>query len=192
MISEKTWSLIYLLIYLFNFNSTLYIQASSGASQKESHIISNPQHSNQNCKDFSSVPITQRVIQIIAIRPYRRSDLIARFDQEGISSSDRCKIDEILHKVTIPSESNCSASNRQINPKHMLTLNPGYFSRLNINWPYYTSTERQLVKRNLESVSSVNNKKVDSPLSKQTNQNHTETSLIKKSSNFFSEEFFSF
>ncbi|XP_078600111.1 RNA polymerase II elongation factor ELL-like isoform X2 [Branchiostoma floridae x Branchiostoma japonicum] len=84
----------------------------------------------------SVVPVNrERVIHLLAMKPYKKPELILRLNKDGIS--DKTLLPDILKEIaTLGKDDN-------------YTLNKTAFSDVQEDWPFYTSEERQLVKRRL-------------------------------------------
>ncbi|KAL3226402.1 hypothetical protein MRX96_004492 [Rhipicephalus microplus] len=76
----------------------------------------------------------ERVIHLLALRPYKKPELLARLMKEGIKEQDRKGLSAVLSQVAVLKDNSyCLA-------RHA-------WNQVCDDWPYYTPEEQELVKR---------------------------------------------
>ncbi|ELT93871.1 hypothetical protein CAPTEDRAFT_226667 [Capitella teleta] len=81
-------------------------------------------------------PLKERVVHLLAIRPFKKPELIARLQKDGIRDRDRNSLFPILKTVAL------------FNPRdNSYSLLRHLLSEVKEDWPFYTETDRQLLKR---------------------------------------------
>ena len=90
------------------------------------------------------MPIQKRILHILAVRPYKRSDLLTKLMSDGLKDSDKKRIDSLFASIIKDYNS------VRHNPNELLHLNSEYKNHIDVTWPFYSASELQLVKRNLE------------------------------------------
>ncbi|CAH1796855.1 unnamed protein product [Owenia fusiformis] len=99
--------------------------------------------------DVTSMPFRDRVIHLLALRSYRRPELLARLHRDGIRDRDRNAVDSVLNSVaSLNTRDNSYSLSRSL-----------YQSDVKQDWPFYTEIDKQLLKRRLKDLA----KKSDSP-----------------------------
>ncbi|XP_028994185.1 RNA polymerase II elongation factor ELL-like isoform X2 [Betta splendens] len=81
-------------------------------------------------------PLRERVIHLLALRPYKRPDLILRLQNDGLSEKDRDLLDSVSTEVG-------QLNNRD----NAFVLKDSLYKELQKDWPGYTSGDQQLLKR---------------------------------------------
>ncbi|XP_004625486.1 RNA polymerase II elongation factor ELL2 [Octodon degus] len=85
----------------------------------------------------SQRPYKDRVIHLLALKAYKKPELLARLQKDGVSQKDKNSLGAILQQVA------------NLNPKDLsYTLKDYVFKDLQRDWPGYSETDR----RSLESV----------------------------------------
>lgn len=114
-------------------------------------------------------PFRDRVVHILALRPFKMPDLLARLMKDGLGDKDRQCLNSILSKVAVLKDSTYTFA------KHT-------WSEIQDDWPFYTEFERQLLKRNrTQKVNVLPSSQIsgsDSPLNSQNG--NSPTSLQKR------------
>ncbi|XP_076013977.1 RNA polymerase II elongation factor ELL-like isoform X2 [Genypterus blacodes] len=86
--------------------------------------------------DLQSRPLRERVTHMLALRPYKRPDLILRLQKDGLTAGDQDMLDAMLLEVG------------QINTRdNTFVLKDALYKELQKNWPGYSSGDQQLLKR---------------------------------------------
>ncbi|XP_022102983.1 RNA polymerase II elongation factor ELL-like [Acanthaster planci] len=120
-------------------NTSSAISRSNGtqpASSRVSHVTSKgaptskPTAPNRSFRD--------RVIHLLALRPYKKPELILRLQKDGIVMKDKNQLSSILSQVAT-----LSRDNAYMLHKHL-------YSEIQEDWPLYNDADRQLL-RNLRS-----------------------------------------
>ncbi|KAM9341142.1 RNA polymerase II elongation factor ELL-like [Symphorus nematophorus] len=81
-------------------------------------------------------PLRERVTHLLALRPYKRPDLILRLQKDGLTAGDKDMLDSVLREV--------GQLNRRDNA---FVLKDVLYKELQKDWPGYTSGDQQLLKR---------------------------------------------
>ncbi|XP_026196166.1 RNA polymerase II elongation factor ELL-like [Anabas testudineus] len=81
-------------------------------------------------------PLRERVTHLLALRPYKRPDLILRLQKDGLSEEGKDMLDSVLMEVCQPN----------IRDKTFV-LKDSLYKELQKDWPGYTSGDQQLLKR---------------------------------------------
>ncbi|CAJ1074402.1 RNA polymerase II elongation factor ELL-like [Xyrichtys novacula] len=81
-------------------------------------------------------PLRDRVTHLLALRPYRRPELILRLQSDGLTAGDKDMLDSVLTEVG-------QLSTRD----KTFSLKDGLYKDLQKDWPGYTSGDQQLLKR---------------------------------------------
>ncbi|KAM9842739.1 RNA polymerase II elongation factor ELL-like [Aulostomus maculatus] len=80
--------------------------------------------------------IRERVIHLLALRPYKKPELILRLQKDGLTAGDKDMLDSVLMEVG------------QLNSRDKtFVLKNGLYKELQKDWPGYTSGDQQLLKR---------------------------------------------
>ncbi|XP_051960495.1 RNA polymerase II elongation factor ELL2 [Xyrauchen texanus] len=141
----------------------------------------NPANTIRKClanNPVSQRPYRDRVIHLLALRSYKKLEMMARLQRDGISQKDRNSLGTTLHQVA------------NLNPKdNSYSLKDFIFREVQRNWPGYTEDERVQVDRilarklglNSESVSSSSpTKEPASPLKRQLETDFIDPLMSKK------------
>ncbi|TKS86812.1 RNA polymerase II elongation factor ELL [Collichthys lucidus] len=81
-------------------------------------------------------PLRERVTHLLALRPYKRPELILRLQNDGLTAADKDMLDSVLMEVG------------QLNSRDKtFVLKDGLYKELQKDWPGYTSGDQQLLKR---------------------------------------------
>lgn len=83
-------------------------------------------------------PFRDRVLHLLALRPYRKAELLLRLQKDGLTQADKDTLDSLLQQVA------------SVNPKDgTCTLQDCMYKSLQKDWPGYSEGDRQLLKRML-------------------------------------------
>ncbi|VCW97565.1 unnamed protein product [Gulo gulo] len=121
----------------------------------------NPAYTIRKSRVASSVHLRSyrdRVIHLLALKDYKKPELLVRLQKDGITKNDKNSLGEILHQVADLNTQNSS-----------YTLKDYVFKELQKDWPGYNEVERQ-------SLELVLSRKVDA-LQNATGTNSTESSV---------------
>ncbi|XP_077477799.1 RNA polymerase II elongation factor ELL-like [Stigmatopora argus] len=81
-------------------------------------------------------PLRERVSHLLALRPYKKPELMVRLQKDGLTPPDKKVLDSVLHDVG------------HLNSRDKtLVLKDGLYKDLQKDWPGYTSGDQQLLKR---------------------------------------------
>ncbi|CAM4666148.1 hypothetical protein PO909_007834 [Leuciscus waleckii] len=141
----------------------------------------NPANTIRKCltnNPVSQRPYRDRVIHLLALRSYKKLEVLARLQRDGVSQKDRNSMGTTLHQVA------------NLNPKdNSYSLKDFIFREVQRDWPGYTEDERVQVDRilarklglNSESVSSSSpTKEPTSPLKQQPETDFIDPLMSKK------------
>ncbi|XP_041827123.1 RNA polymerase II elongation factor ELL-like [Melanotaenia boesemani] len=81
-------------------------------------------------------PVKERVMHLLALRPYRRPELILRLQRDGLTEENKDMLDSLLMEVGQFSDRDST-----------FVLKDGLYKELQKDWPGYTSGDQQLLKR---------------------------------------------
>ncbi|XP_074651808.1 RNA polymerase II elongation factor ELL2-like [Tubulanus polymorphus] len=107
----------------------------SSAIPKTRETIHKPPVSNSG---IINRPYRDRVIHLLAVRPYKKPELIARLQRDGIREKDKNCLGSILQQV---------ASLNARDNTFMLTKS--LYNEVQLDWPFYTEVDKQLLRRRL-------------------------------------------
>ncbi|XP_075238386.1 suppressor of Triplolethal [Lycorma delicatula] len=96
------------------------------------HHVSAPQKSNVS--DIMKRPIRDRLIHMLAVRPYKKPELFNVLNKEGLRDKDKNQLMSTLCKVAVQRD----------NTYHLLRH---VWNDVREDWPYYTEQDRQMLKR---------------------------------------------
>lgn len=84
---------------------------------------------------ISRKPLKDRLIHMLAVRPYKKPELIAVLQREGLRDSDRTHLTDTLMSVSVLRD------NAYYLAKHA-------WNDIQEDWPFYSEQEKQLIKKN--------------------------------------------
>ncbi|XP_077394162.1 RNA polymerase II elongation factor ELL-like isoform X2 [Festucalex cinctus] len=91
--------------------------------------------SNGRC-NVQQRPIRERVTHLLALRPYKKPELMLRLQKDGLTPPDKNMLDSVLNDVG------------QLNSRdNTFVLKDGLYKELQKDWPGYTLGDQQLLKR---------------------------------------------
>ncbi|XP_034063240.1 RNA polymerase II elongation factor ELL-like [Gymnodraco acuticeps] len=86
--------------------------------------------------DVQERPLRERVTHLLALRPFKRPELILRLQRDGMTARDKDMMDSVLMEVG------------QLNIRDKtFVLKDAVYKELHKDWPGYTSGDQQLLKR---------------------------------------------
>uniref|UniRef100_A0A3P8T2U2 OCEL domain-containing protein n=1 Tax=Amphiprion percula TaxID=161767 RepID=A0A3P8T2U2_AMPPE len=86
--------------------------------------------------DVQERPLRERVTHLLALRPYKRPELILRLQRDKLTAGDKDVLDSVLTEVG------------QLNSRdNTFVLKDSLYKELQKDWPGYTSGDQQLLKR---------------------------------------------
>uniref|UniRef100_A0A8C1V8F5 Si:ch211-13k12.2 n=1 Tax=Cyprinus carpio TaxID=7962 RepID=A0A8C1V8F5_CYPCA len=81
-------------------------------------------------------PLKERVIHVLALKPYSKPELLLWLEREKASPKDKADLNAVLDEVA------------KLNPKdHSFTLKDDFYRHVRRDWPGYVEEERQLIQR---------------------------------------------
>ncbi|XP_076444027.1 LOW QUALITY PROTEIN: RNA polymerase II elongation factor ELL-like [Babylonia areolata] len=83
-----------------------------------------------------NMPYRDRVIHLLALRSYKKPELLARLMKDGIREKDRNSLGAILKQVSVMNKDN----------SHSLARHA--WQNVRADWPFYTEADRELLKKN--------------------------------------------
>ncbi|KAL4658955.1 RNA polymerase II elongation factor ELL isoform X2 [Arapaima gigas] len=81
-------------------------------------------------------PLRERLVHLLALKPYRKPELILRLQKDGLSPQDKDILDSLLQQVA-------NLNGRD----NTFTLKDSVFKEVQKDWPGYTEGDQQLLKR---------------------------------------------
>ncbi|GAB0098035.1 RNA polymerase II elongation factor Ell [Sergentomyia squamirostris] len=110
----------------------------SGAASRVPNKVANRNNQSSTSRggnpDIIKRPIKERLIHLLALRPYKKPELYARIVTEGVRDRDKNNIKNILTTISYLRD----------NTFH---LNRHVWNDVNEDWPFYTEQDRQNLKR---------------------------------------------
>ncbi|XP_073338807.1 RNA polymerase II elongation factor ELL-like [Pagrus major] len=86
--------------------------------------------------DLQERPLRERITHLLALRPYKRPELILRLQTDGLTAGDKDMLDSVMTEVG------------QLNSRDKTyVLKDSLYKELQKDWPGYTSGDQQLLKR---------------------------------------------
>ncbi|XP_029317266.1 RNA polymerase II elongation factor ELL-like isoform X2 [Cottoperca gobio] len=86
--------------------------------------------------DVQERPLRERVTHLLALRPFKRPELILRLQKDGLTAGDKDVLESVLTEVG------------QLNGRDKtFVLKDGLYKELHKDWPGYSSGDQQLLKR---------------------------------------------
>jgi RNA polymerase II elongation factor ELL len=103
------------------------------SKESGSHSIS----SNKKPKTSADRPIRERIVHLLALKPYSKAELMLRLNKDGLSEKDKDSIDHVLSQIG------------SINPKtnSYELSNSVILNEVKDDWFFYSDGEKQLAKR---------------------------------------------
>ncbi|XP_022605932.1 RNA polymerase II elongation factor ELL-like isoform X1 [Seriola dumerili] len=93
-------------------------------------------------------PLRERLTHLLALRPYKRPELILRLQKDGLSAGDKDMLDSVLTEVIFFSVLPRQIQVGQLNSRDKtFVLKESLYKDLQKDWPGYTSGDQQLLKR---------------------------------------------
>ncbi|XP_036443040.1 RNA polymerase II elongation factor ELL isoform X2 [Colossoma macropomum] len=81
-------------------------------------------------------PLRERLVHLLALKPYRKPELLVRLNKDGLSVQDKDTLDSLLQQVA------------NLNSKdNTFTLKDCLFKEVQKDWPGYTEVDQQILKR---------------------------------------------
>uniref|UniRef100_H3DIJ6 OCEL domain-containing protein n=2 Tax=Tetraodon nigroviridis TaxID=99883 RepID=H3DIJ6_TETNG len=90
---------------------------------------------SRSSQEVKERPLKERLIHLLVLRPYRRSELLLRLQKDGLTDRDGDGLDSVLKEVGDLSRGDA------------FVLKSGLFAEVQKDWPGYTAGELQLLKR---------------------------------------------
>ncbi|XP_062378316.1 RNA polymerase II elongation factor ELL-like isoform X2 [Sardina pilchardus] len=84
----------------------------------------------------AGLPLRERLTHLLALKPYRKAELILRLQRDGLAPQERDTLDGLLTQVAHLSEKD-----------NTFTLKDGLLKDVRKDWPGYSEGDRQLLKR---------------------------------------------
>ncbi|XP_067272074.1 RNA polymerase II elongation factor ELL [Pseudorasbora parva] len=101
-----------------------------------SRRISRPVIISSSQKKSPPRPLRERLVHLLALKPYRKPELLVRLTKEGLSPQDKETLDSLLQQVA------------NLNSKdNTFTLKDCLFKEVQKDWPGYTEVDQQILKR---------------------------------------------
>uniref|UniRef100_A0AAY4AT53 OCEL domain-containing protein n=2 Tax=Denticeps clupeoides TaxID=299321 RepID=A0AAY4AT53_9TELE len=85
---------------------------------------------------LSELPLRERLAHLLALKPYKKPELILRLQKDGLSAQDRDSLDSVLQQVAQKNER-----------ENTFSLKDGMYKDVQKDWPGYTEGDQQLLSR---------------------------------------------
>uniref|UniRef100_A0A8C5M7G0 Elongation factor for RNA polymerase II n=1 Tax=Leptobrachium leishanense TaxID=445787 RepID=A0A8C5M7G0_9ANUR len=85
---------------------------------------------------ISRRPFRERVMHLLALKPYNKPELLLRLQKDGLSTEDKDSLDGLMQQVGSLCAKDCT-----------YTLNDNMYAEVQRNWPGYSEEDQQLLKR---------------------------------------------
>ncbi|XP_046329647.1 RNA polymerase II elongation factor ELL-like [Haliotis rufescens] len=131
---------------------------SSMSTKPSSHV---PPSSGGGSKPNSAImnmPYRERIIHLLAVRPFKKPEMLLRLKKDGIREKDKNSLGSILQQVAV------------LNKSNSYTLANHAWIDVRTDWPFYAEADRQLVKRNLQNLQAESRSASTSPAVSPSNQ----------------------
>ncbi|XP_026150002.1 RNA polymerase II elongation factor ELL2-like isoform X2 [Mastacembelus armatus] len=113
-------------------------------------------------------PLKERIIHLLALKPYRKPELLLWLERERASPKDKAELGSILEEVA------------KVNPKdNSYLLKDDFYKHVQRDWPGYSEEERQLISRLLarKLQPQINNQSRTVPVNASTLKTSLDTTL---------------
>uniref|UniRef100_A0A3Q0SPH1 OCEL domain-containing protein n=1 Tax=Amphilophus citrinellus TaxID=61819 RepID=A0A3Q0SPH1_AMPCI len=87
----------------------------------------------RSTSDLQERPLRERIMHLLALRPYKRPELILRLQKDGLTAGDKNVLDSVLMELNSRDST--------------FVLKDSLYKELQKDWPGYTSGDQQLLKR---------------------------------------------
>ncbi|KAK6644143.1 hypothetical protein RUM43_000410 [Polyplax serrata] len=104
-------------------------------SLQHSRIVSNNHAQKPGNPELMRRPLRERLIHLLALKPYKKPELYDRLNRDGLSEKDRKNLPRLLPQV---------AKLGSDNTYHMVR---GVWNDVQEDWPFYTEQDRQTLRR---------------------------------------------
>ncbi|CAH0687784.1 unnamed protein product [Spodoptera exigua] len=84
--------------------------------------------------DLTRRSLKERLIQLLALKPFKKPELYARLSTEGIKEKERSFLNKILSQISILKD-------------NTYQLRRNVWNDVNEDWPFYTEEEKRILKR---------------------------------------------
>ncbi|KAM9408420.1 RNA polymerase II elongation factor ELL2-like [Pholidichthys leucotaenia] len=125
-----------------------------------------PSSNNRRNGGFSTTvqkPLRDRIVHLLALKPYRKPELLVWLERERASSRDKAELGAVLEQVG------------KLNPKDSsYSLKDDFFKHVQRDWPGYSEEEKQIISRLLS-------RKLQPHLSNQSRHLQANSSILKTS-----------
>ncbi|KAF4083525.1 hypothetical protein AMELA_G00142620 [Ameiurus melas] len=103
-----------------------------------SRRFSRPVLISSNMKKSTALPrpLRERLVHLLALKPYRKPELLVRLTKDGLSPQDKDTLDSLLQQVA-----------NLNNKDNTFTLKDCLFKEVQKDWPGYTEVDQQILKR---------------------------------------------
>lgn len=110
------------------------MKKAAGGSKTKKTTGASGLHSGGN--EVGTRPLRERVTHLLALKPYKKPELLLRLQKDGLKANDKDELDAVLKEVGQPSGKD-----------NAFVLKDSLFKELQKDWPGYTSGDQQLLKR---------------------------------------------
>ncbi|KAL7405751.1 hypothetical protein ABVT39_006617 [Epinephelus coioides] len=133
------------------------------ASESSFHKQSTNNRRNGGMSTPTQKPLRERIIHLLALKPYRKPELLLWLERERAGPKDKAELGAILEEVA------------KVNPKDSsYLLRDDFYKHVQRDWPGYSEEERQLISRLLA-------RKLQPHISHQSRNLQANVSMLKTS-----------
>ncbi|XP_040198383.1 RNA polymerase II elongation factor ELL2 isoform X2 [Rana temporaria] len=123
------------------------------------------------CNSIAQRPYRERVIHLLALKPYKKPEILARLHRDGVNQKDKNSLGVLLQQVA------------NLNPKdNSYTLKDFVYKEIQREWPGYLDGDKQLLdrvlSRKLNQSQNASSNQSDSPPSSAASASPTQKRLL--------------
>ncbi|KAL0271614.1 UNVERIFIED_CONTAM: hypothetical protein PYX00_008651 [Menopon gallinae] len=104
-------------------------------AQHHSRVASNNHAQKPGNPELMRRPIRERLIHLLALRPYKKPELYDRINRDGLSEKDKRMFTQVLSQVAKLAKDNTYHPVRSV------------WNDVQEDWPFYTEQDRQMLRR---------------------------------------------
>ncbi|XP_059169758.1 RNA polymerase II elongation factor ELL2-like [Physella acuta] len=113
------------------------VLASKTSSSSQSRVLMTSSATKQT-SGAGNMPYRDRIIHLLALKPYKKPELILRLQKDGIREKDKNSLGSVLQQVAT------------LNRDNSYTLSRAGWADVRQDWPFYSEQDKILLKKNLQ------------------------------------------
>ncbi|PWA18945.1 hypothetical protein CCH79_00004832 [Gambusia affinis] len=128
--------------------SVKYPKRSAPLSAPESSFFKQPATNRRSCGMPTPTlkPLRERIIHLLALKPYRKPELLLWLERERAATKDKAELGAVLDEVKTTNSHHCKR--KRVNPKDSsYLLKDDFYRHVQRDWPGYSEEEKQLISR---------------------------------------------